>query len=817
MSTARRRPHRIDLSFGPGHGPVSGVLNAAAAILALTMWMYVGQVSPMWGFTAGIGMAGAGILVARHYAQPGRVMLFRGWCWGAAGLWSLWTLSGFQGIPLPWTEFRLLTFLGSTGNPWTWHSFVVLLVGTATLATAGWSMERAEQRKEREAAALAAQALADQLAAQAAALAARVPVNPQEEIAFRWQPFLRKIMRVDVGIVNVEKWDPFYGFTLDCELPGDGTVLSDVKRHEESLATSAPEHPRTREDGTIVRREDGTIVYDGLPDGCGVEIMPNPGMGRRNFLIKVTTVSALGQDIAYPDDLSMETVENPLALGVEVDRKEATIPVRTETTVLVGNTDSGKSNQLNVITTGFARCTDVLLVGIDVSGNGRMMRPWIRAYKEGRAKHPTFAQVAPTVHRARLLCASLINIINGRTADYAQLMHDNNWDKIEVSPGLPQIVLVVDEGKLLPQDIKDMIEKIVETGRGAAVRVVYCALEAVSAAIPKPVIKHSRNRIGMRVVDEAELVYLFDSTWKRGRFDPASLPWRGSGLYANGPEHPIKFKGYRIDPQRVEHISVATGDYRPELDALSLARGDTVVVRQLMSDGSKEDVEYTGVWATAEADTYPLIFPDGTGTPGAGTAGTAQAGGTATIVKEDTTMSHEQALAQSFGSLKSSLNDLDASMDALEADANGTTKDDTDKGDDGDQGDAGDGDPDDPTVAELNRLWRMPTADEPQRPTPGPTTAPAAPAAPAGPLTPQNTQGRPSPKRRARQLTVDAADTGGTGGSDIHRQLVAEGYPTSITTVQNWLKIWKAGGIVTQDGDRGPYFPGPKMGDPYQP
>lgn len=751
MTTTRRR--RVDLSFGPGHGPVSGVLNAAGAICALTMWLYDGHLSWAFGLAAGVLMATAAVVVAAAYEQPERVLWFRTACWTLAGMWSGWVLCGFHGIRLWPSHIWILTALASPASPWAWRPIAGLAIGAAVLGYIGWLMQRAEDRAEK-----------------AAADGATQPLNvvyPRGDdiraIRDRWEPFILRITKVPVRILAVEKWQPFYGFTLDCQLPADGTQVEDLKRYEGALATAAPEF-------------DG-----GLPDGCGVEIQSKAALGRQNFDIRVTTVNALGQDVPYPDDLSPDTIVNPLPIGVLTDRTVREIPMRFESVTLVGNTDSGKSNQLNVLITALARCTDVLLVGIDTSGNGRVFRPWIRAYHEGRAARPVFAQVAPNDHRARLLCASLIDIVDGRTADYAELMHRNGWDKIEPSPALPQIVLVIDEFGKLPNDVQDMVKTLTDTGRGAAVRVISCALEATGAYIPRPIVTQSRVRVAMRVVDEAQLAFLFDATWKRCRVDPASMPWRGSGLVAVGPETPTGFKGYRIDPARVDQISLACAGYRPTLDEASLRRGDTVTVK-VMTDTGRVERTFDGVWSNAEADTYPLIFS----TAGAATTTTSEVG----IVG-----SAEDNLRTAMGNIGGALGGLQDAMGALEdaaAGAGGEPRN-VEPPDDRDDDDGDDDDPPAPTPAQLQAWYDGPTTAEPGA---------------------RHPSSLPTVQRRTLQIVAEHADRGGVGPSAVHRILAAAGYPTNLTTVQLMLKDMTARGILAQPaGDRTPYLPGPSFPD----
>jgi hypothetical protein len=835
MSSARRR---VDWSFGPGHGPVSGTINAAGAALGIVMWLWLAHISAMWALLTGGLLTAAAAGIALWYDQMGRVVVYRSVSWFLATFWAVWVTARWPGWYL-FGKWHIMTFWHSPASPWSWRAVTPLLLVGLVVAYVGWHMDRAERRAAAEAAEREAARLKALEEAKEAARFEREPLDESEATGDRWEPHMQKICRAEgLKILNVELWESGTGFTLEGLLPDDGTVLSDIKIHEESLAASAPEYPD----------ENGN--FQGLPDGCGVEIMPNPGYGRRSFLTRVTVRSALGEDVPYPDELlTASNIENPIPLGVETDRRYATIPMRSETTVMIGNTDSGKSNQSNVIATGLGRCTNVLLVGIDLSGNGRWMRPWLTPYYKGQCRRPHFRNIAYTPQRARALCKSLQQIVDGRTADYAVMMANQNSDLLPVSPEVPLIYLMIDEFKRLPDDVQEQVADLVETGRGAGVRVVACSLEATNTGMPKAVLKHARNRIGMRVVDETELVYLFDSSWKRSRFDPASLPWKGSGLYTTGPQFPVKFKGFRIDPHRVFEIAIRLSEFRPaELDAASVARGDTVTVDE-RSPGNIEEVTYSGIWSNWEADTFPAMFAGHeaqTVTAGAGGTPSQQGGTTATLTREGDDMSSttergadgfiptsdpEGLARQGFAELGQEVADMGGALDRLAGMANGdipitpeqageTAEGESGEGgEDGSRAAGGTAGPRTPTADELAAMFDAPTVAEPPRPTGSPWSTPPAPSGPVAdplaagiaPAGQGKAQGGPSPKRRMYQLIYIAGAAGTTPGA-IHDALAAEGYPTSLTTVQNNLKQWKASNMVVQpEGARTAYFRGPNF------
>lgn len=708
MSTPRKR---IDWSWGPGHGPLSGVVNSAGWAFAATgvadvVDQYGPHVSPLWPLTAGVCTAVGAAVAARN--APDRVLCYRVGCWLSAGAWSAWTLGGV---------------LWSAGTPWSTGSLGSLLAGSLLAAGVGLGFARSEDKAQQQA------------VAEAALLAGQEAVGGgPDQIAAAWQRRLKTVCNRTMEVVGVEVWDPPTGYTLDVDLPADGTTINDVKQYEQALATAA-----------------------NLPPGCAVEIKQSE-VGRRSILIEVATVNAMAEEYPLADDYTAETINNPVSVGFHPDRTPAMVDLRYSCAVLVGQTDSGKSNELNVITTGLVRCTDDLVWAIDLSGNGRYPRPWVRAWKEGRAPRPAIDWVAPTADEALLMCSAAINIVNGRTAAYEKLMFEQGEDKIIVSPDLPQITIVVDEFGTLPDEVKDALVTISDTGRGAAVRVVSCALEANATYIPRAMLNQSRVRIGMRVTDEAQIQYLMDSTWRSGRIDPSNLAHKGQGVLRDGVAPMELFKGWRMAPGRIDEASIAVADLRPGLDEVSVRLADTVTITDRA--GSKK---YTSVYTSRWERTLPVVFP--AGNSGQSTPPVAEA--------SQTTMGRE-SVAEVPG--------LDEALSNLET-----------------------------------ARQRMAAVD----PVPDPEAEPDWSIVESWldegvPATDGQGRKKPHPRQRMRQLVWDARADGGIGPSKVTELLHAEGYNTTRQTAAAWMREDVEAGLLAQPkGERTPYLPGQRLVDPY--
>lgn len=733
---------RVDWSFGPGHGPISGAVNAAGSVCAATMVADLASVQPVWGATAGAVAAAGAVIVSAKQDAPGAALAYRAMCWVGAGMWSTWALA----------TATMERFSG----PWSTTNLTALAVGTLGAAYAGQAFQRAEQRKED-----ARQAQVDAVRAQLAAEEdARAQASEHDRIAVEWQRELRKQTRREVEVVGVEFWNPNTGYTLDVQLPADGTTLEDIKPYEKNLAHSMD-----------------------VPLGCAVEVI-DPGVSRRVVHIRVGTVDALSEDHHLPEGCEPDTINNPISMGIRSDRTEATNDIRFNCMVLIGQTDSGKSNQLNVATRQVVRCTDALAWAIDLTGQARYPRPWVRAWAEGRAVAPALDWVAPNAHEARLLTSAAQELVNFRTADYEQLMFEQGWDKIMVSPQLPEVVIFVDEFGSLPDDVKEALRQISDTGRGAGVRVVSCALEANATYIPRAMINQSRERVGMRVQDEAQLQYLFDTTWKSGRIDTSTLKVKGSGMWSTDASRPEKFKGWRIEPQRIDAESIAVGPLRPELDEASVQRCEVLTVDGRSPEGYKVTSQVTGVYTGRWERTLPLIFPAKKGGAGKGSAVTAKtaqaevARGTATVVAQ------REEPAEPVKPLGEAMADLQAGLQRMR--------------------------------------------DVEPLPDPGPSESELPPLpdgtdfsvveswlTPGTPATNASGQRKPHPRRRMRQLVWDSGDTG-VGPTSVRETLQGEGYETTQQTVNGWMKEDAAAGILRQDRNRAPYTRGPQMVDPYE-
>jgi hypothetical protein len=415
--------------------------------------------------------------------------------------------------------------------------------------------------------------------------------------ALEWEARIQRVANIAVDISCIDDWPNGAGFTITAGLPLGGATWRTLGGSVEGLAADAR-----------------------LPMGCEVTAMR--GADRGQVVLQVSTVNALAK-LHYWDDLSRISIYDDLPIGVLRDSAQALINLRYHCAVLVGQVDAGKSNQLHAINTQLARCDDVVIWHIETSGGG-LPRPYCAAWHEGRAPVPTVDWAALTDAEANIMCDAAIAIIEGRKPAYHARMRDAGEDKLPVGSDVPQIVIVVDELAKLPRIIKEKLATISDTGRGAGVRLVSCALRAVDDYLPIPLKEQARVRIGMRVSAQKELAYLFG--WEHP-VDPDAAPYAGCGFLFQGDEVQstlVPFRGHRAgEPQRVDRVSVSTAGYRPTLDQVSVDLANPVIER---GDA------YSGRWRRMLPRMFPgCSCPLCTSLAGARPSASATAGGNSTV------------------------------------------------------------------------------------------------------------------------------------------------------------------------------------------
>ena len=366
-----------------------------------------------------------------------------------------------------------------------------------------------------------------------------------------WEARIFRCCRLRVQVTKVQEWPTGTGYDVHVELPGGGATRAQLAAAADALAADAK-----------------------LPEGCGVEV--SPGEHRGAAILRVATVNRLHEAIPMPTLRTGGSVLEPGHLGEYRDGTAAGVDLRQSSALIIGQRGSGKTNLLHVYTAQVASRRDAIVWHIDLNGGG-MSQPWLHPWLEGRTDRPAVDWAAADIDEALQLAAAALRIAKARKRSTRALKIETNSSLMPVSPDLPEIVVMVDEGAeaLSPmsrdrqaQELRAMLEELQRIGRNEAVNVVISSLRATQDMISPNVRKQAAVRVAMYVQDEEELAYLFG--WNKG-LSTSDLPGPGTGFIQDGQADPRPFRAYYMPPAEIVEASLAIARARPDLDDAAAA------------------------------------------------------------------------------------------------------------------------------------------------------------------------------------------------------------------------------------------------------
>ncbi|ATL80247.1 hypothetical protein [Streptomyces malaysiensis] len=716
------------LDWTGSHTPAWAAINAAGVSAVVAAAGHLAD-APVWvGAAEGAtgALASLAVSTARRYTRGNRV--YRCAAWLAAGGWTSWAMQVG-----PWSS---------------WWPALTLGAG----AILGWGCNAAYDQWETDAP--ERQRLAELQAA-------------REKKRGEWEERLERVCHVSgCEVLAVENWTRDAGYTVEIGLPSGGVTVEEIARFNDALRADMR-----------------------LPRGCTLEIVRGKDHG--TVLIRVNTRDVLADTHEYMDyyreDPAPKTINGPLTVGLFRDASPAQGILRSHCQLVIGQPEGGKTNLLNVENAELARCTDCLIWHIDITGAGLSL-PWLRAWAiDGTAAKPVVDWTASTVQEAIAMLKVANEIIAMRKTSYQAHMFERNDDKLEISPELPAIIIVVDEMAQLPMSVMSGLDDVNNTGRAVAVRSATCALRGTRDMVSASQKEMTRWRIGMRVSDASEYQNIF-SDYRN--VDPQDAQVQGSGFMEWNGASPRPFRSFRITPQDALTVSNETANWRPEMDEVSLRIDSARVyrerwartLRQLIPEGIQLSPA-----AVAQLDITPAPLPSTTGQTESEMLGESGDGiDMAALFPLEIPDNVNDAPAPPAPAPS-------AAPEAAEA--------------------AGE-QPSDPRADEEfgrvldDAMWDPSLTQNPT----------AVPADPAGADEPRPTLARvpnqgpygsitDPAQRRALELLTEAA-TEGLGATALQEQLAAEGYPTTRQTAQDWLTKWLTRGWLAKlrrDGGRVAY------------
>ncbi|MGW1554749.1 hypothetical protein ACWCQX_51070, partial [Streptomyces sp. NPDC002346] len=297
------------------------------------------------------------------------------------------------------------------------------------------------------------------------------------------------------------------------------------------------------------------------------------------------------EERTYPSDYTPLSIYTGIPWGYRTNAEEICVYLREQCALVVGPTGSGKTNMVHVILAGFARTTDVLTWVIDLNA-GSAGLPWVRPALDTNGApvdgvRPGIDWLASTYEEAVLMLDAALTIGLRRKVAYQDLMAERNTDQLPISAKIPQIMLVIDEGAEIltstDRRMKELAKKILEVIRmlrAMGIRTVLTALGATGSVLGNLMIRReAKARVCLTggEVEGMDLGKVFPGS--RGlKVDQA--PFKGAGFMGTPESAAALFKNWRILPNQIRDIVLATSDMHPTLDDISTkAAGDAYASR----------------------------------------------------------------------------------------------------------------------------------------------------------------------------------------------------------------------------------------------
>ncbi|MEU8948918.1 hypothetical protein [Streptomyces sp. NPDC048489] len=548
------------LDWSAGHGPVTGALSATTGAFALAATGAATAMPPGWALAVGAAGALGHTVVGLRVRNAGRTLATRAASWLVGAGWTTWAMT--HG-PLTWAALGSLATIG-------------VGIGAAARSAALY-----EEAREEEAIAVEQRQVAAELSAERRAIAAE------------WIERIERICHISVRVLGVEKWETGTGYSLDLE-PQGGITYDRIAQHSVALSGDAK-----------------------LPHGCTVTA--GPGIHQGRAILDVTTVNVLQDECPYPDDYGPLSVLTGIPWGVRTNGEMVHVYLREQCALVVGPTGSGKTNMLHDILAGFARANDLLTWVIDLNA-GSAGLPWVLPAlngelegEDGKPVRPGVDWLAGTHEEALTMLDTALAIGLHRKKAYQDLLSKANTDNLPISAKIPQIMLVIDEGAeiLVSTDrrTKELAKKILEVIRmlrAMGIRTVLTALGATGSVLGNLMIRREgKVRVALTggETEGMDLGKMFPG--RRGlRVDQA--PYQGAGFMGT-PESPAAlFKAWRILPNQIRDITVATSDRHPRLDGISAKAAGPAYARRW-------DADRTAWMRDLSGDEGPGIEPSATG------------------------------------------------------------------------------------------------------------------------------------------------------------------------------------------------------------
>lgn len=325
-----------------------------------------------------------------------------------------------------------------------------------------------------------------------------------------------------------------------------------------------------------------------------------PGTNDAEVLLHVTERDVLAELIPLPDDMALIDSNAPFTIGLHEDATPMDWDFLRHG-MIIGFTDSGKSNALNVIIKKGGQMVDTLIWVIDPKG-GRMIRPWMQPLFDGKVQRPVLDWVAtnggPTTMGKTNAHGELVKL-NKSPDEYHHILDTAiaemdrranlalGGEKVHTSPDLPRIIIIIDEATDILSDpvLFEKVLLIARKGRSEAIILELASQRATASMFGTGDLRSQiLNAIGLGVRSQTDANMVFPDDPQVSRH-LTKLVHQGTMLVKRGAKgRAIPGKGYRIDtdtdPAAIERLAVQLSGRRPGLPADAVAyHGDVYTSR----------------------------------------------------------------------------------------------------------------------------------------------------------------------------------------------------------------------------------------------
>lgn len=303
-----------------------------------------------------------------------------------------------------------LTWASAT-SPFNTPSVIAAVAGTLVATAAYPGMRHAQQLHEQR-----VRFWAQRGEGPAAVVVDPEPAKPED--ARRWEKFMASVgLR---GLTYLERTPNKAGFAVRFRLPATGSVtFSHVVNAAHRIEIGFP-HGR-----------DGMVRVERARDEHGRDLAGE-------VLLHFDVRDVLAETITMPMEHTPLSINTAFPIGEFTDGEPIYLTLREIAALIVGLRGRGKTNLFNVLVHQLSRCVDVCLWGIDLKG-GRAIKPWLRAWLDGRAKRPVFDWVATSRAEAHLMLKGALGLITQRGEQ------GSGGTKITPSRRQPAVLILCDE------------------------------------------------------------------------------------------------------------------------------------------------------------------------------------------------------------------------------------------------------------------------------------------------------------------------------------------------------------------------------------